>query len=588
MSDINAHALEPAWAEPPAENMQEFFDTLSESYVRDEPLLIQETTKVELDYITARAAEAALAREAGSVGAVDDEAEEVEVNDPPAAGRQRVLRRACSGEPVQLGRITQQPPLEHIVHETRAMKAAAAKKAAKATVAKRTATASSVSKQHQTLSPSPPDSTLEAEFVLGSFSPARKRKLVEEEVEEEELEMLAQRVVKRAKASMSDKPPVGTSHPSSADRQDIDTVIEEVARGAAAEADKIAAEEAAKTAAEDATKGPAGEAGKAATEEGVVDNQPSSSAASGSGKYLKVSDDLFIHLPGTASTRAATEGEVFADEGLAAAGLEVVDEPSAVGSGSQEQQLLWAMSANFQKLQELVLKQADVEKAQEAAKELAAKDEAARYQHQAELNSQEEDLAAREEALAATLRGKDEEVEKLAIVLGKAELLSKATDSISDLKLKLEGLEGTLSEVRAREETLTKDLEEERQLRRNDAAEHKEYAEGINRWVSRLADVAGRTSTKLASMGMPHVRYSREPNLRSNRVAYLANEARRICRGALTKVLTKVAFWNPTVNFANALESLPEEADLAVPKECIKPIIDCVDGVERVEGQRWD
>ena len=46
------------------------------------------------------------------------------------------------------------------------------------------------------------------------------------------------------------------------DREDIDTVIEEVARDAEAEADKIAAEEAAKTAAEDAAKGPAGEAGK--------------------------------------------------------------------------------------------------------------------------------------------------------------------------------------------------------------------------------------------------------------------------------------------------------------------------------------
>ena len=105
--------------------MQEFFNTLSESYVRDEPLLIQDTTKAELDYITARAAEAALAREAGGAGGMEDEAntaaverelaqwaesageasganaeaplvedagdesseEEVEVNDPPVAGR---------------------------------------------------------------------------------------------------------------------------------------------------------------------------------------------------------------------------------------------------------------------------------------------------------------------------------------------------------------------------------------------------------------------------------------------------------------------------------------------------------------------
>ena len=92
----------------------------------------------------------------------------------------------------------------------------------------------------------------------------------------------------------------------------MDTVIGDVAREAAAEADKIAAEEAAKDIAEDAAEAPAGEPGEAATEEAgkvpagevgkaaaeeeVVDDQPSSSAASGSGKYLRVSDDLFVHV----------------------------------------------------------------------------------------------------------------------------------------------------------------------------------------------------------------------------------------------------------------------------------------------------
>ena len=123
----------------------------------------------------------------------------------------------------------------------------------------------------------------------------------------------------------------------SADQEDIDTVIEDVAKDGAAEADKIATKEAARGAAEDATKGPigepdkataeeaskgpAGEAGKAAAKEEVVDDQPSSSAASGSGRYLRVSDDLFVHLPGTASTGAPIEGEVFDEEVLAAAGL---------------------------------------------------------------------------------------------------------------------------------------------------------------------------------------------------------------------------------------------------------------------------
>ena len=107
-------------------------------------------------------------------------------------------------------------------------------------------------------------------------------------------------------------------------------------------------------------------------------------------------------------------------------------------------------------------------------------------------------------------------VEVQGAVLGKAEQLSKANDSIKDLKLKLEGLEGTLSEVRAREETLTKNLEKERQLRKNETANHEDFVKGENLWISRLADVAGRITTQLATMGMPNVRYAPEPNVSPN------------------------------------------------------------------------
>ena len=56
----------------------------------------------------------------------------------------------------------------------------------------------------------------------------------------------------------------------------------------------------------------------------------------------------------------------------------------------------------------------------------------------------------------------------------------------------------------------------------------------------------------------------------------------------MTKVLTKVAHWNPNLDFDAVLESLPEDADLTALEERIKPIISCVDGVKRVEGQRQD
>ena len=72
---------------------------------------------------------------------------------------------------------------------------------------------------------------------------------------------------------------------------------------------------------------------------------------------------------------------------------------------------------------------------------------------------------------------------------------------------------------------------------------------------------------------------------RSNRAASLVDEARRLCRGAMTKVLTKVAYWNPDLDFDAALESLPEDVDLATLEERIEPVIRRIDGVHRIEGQ---
>lgn len=270
-----------------------------------------------------------------------------------------------------------------------------------------------------------------------------------------------------------------------ADTEVANIAAEEAAKGSAGEAGKTAAEEAAKgpvgeagkASAEEATMGPAGENGKATTGEAakepageeVVDDQPSSSSAIAPSKYLKVGDDLFVSLPGTASTGARAGGEVFDDEVLSAARIQVLDEPSTSSNNTKEDQLLQAMSANFQKLQalyraredkvdsrmaavdkaeadfqervaqmqvwfaearqdlkathdqlderqrELLLKQADFDKAQEVAKAKAAKDESDQTQRRILLDAQEEDLVARKAALAATLCAKDEEVEMLVV-----------------------------------------------------------------------------------------------------------------------------------------------------------------------------
>ena len=160
-----------------------------------------------------------------------------------------------------------------------------------------------------------------------------------------------------------------------------------------------------------------------------------------------------------------------------------------------------------------------------------------------ELKDQALKLSKEKDTLNGTL------TEAQGTAVSRAGELSKANNSIKDLKLKLEGLEGMLSESKAREETLTKDLENEKQLRKNETANHKDFMEGENRWIGRLEGVADRITMQLATMGIPDVRYVPDPNvspnarltlffegvlgalerLRSNRAASLAEEARRLC-----------------------------------------------------------
>nr|XP_020158777.1 translation initiation factor IF-2-like [Aegilops tauschii subsp. strangulata] len=88
--------------------------------------------------------------------------------------------------------------------------------------------------------------------------------------------------------------------PSSADQEDVDTVIEEVAKDAEDEANKISAEEVAKTAAEEAAKGTAGEAGKTAAKE----------ASKGPTREAGKEEDLAAHEEALAASLCGKDEEV--------------------------------------------------------------------------------------------------------------------------------------------------------------------------------------------------------------------------------------------------------------------------------------
>ena len=145
---------------------------------------------------------------------------------------------------------------------------------------------------------------------------------------------------------------------------DVDSVIEETAKDAAAKAKRIAAEEtarrtaaeaaAAKAARAEAAKAAAeaatAEAAKAATAEAagtgeetakkLAEDQPLSSAGPSSSPYIAAGKDSFVSMPGTANIEELAEGRELDGEIITAT---ATSEP-------KEEQLLQALQESYQKL----------------------------------------------------------------------------------------------------------------------------------------------------------------------------------------------------------------------------------------------
>ena len=69
-------------------------------------------------------------------------------------------------------------------------------------------------------------------------------------------------------------------------------------------------------------------------------------------------------------------------------------------------------------------------------------------------------------------------------------------------------LEETLEISRARERTLTTDLQNEKNLLKSAAANYNDFEKGVKIWTERLVDVAQRLDAELSTMGLPNFSYS--------------------------------------------------------------------------------
>ena len=130
----------------------------------------------------------------------------------------------------------------------------------------------------------------------------------------------------------------------------------------------------------------------------------------------------------------------------------------------------------------------------------------------------------------------------------------------------------------------------------------------MEHWTEGLVNIAAVIDGELAQLGVEDFGYSSDENLqpsakltvffkgvatalqrlREKIPKQLADESRKICAGVLQKVLMKVAFRNPGLNFTNVLKSLSPDADLEALKALVAPIVDKVSGIKRVEGDRVD
>ena len=130
----------------------------------------------------------------------------------------------------------------------------------------------------------------------------------------------------------------------------------------------------------------------------------------------------------------------------------------------------------------------------------------------------------------------------------------------------------------------------------------------MEHYTEGLVDVAASIDRELAQLGMEDLGYSSDENLQPSAKLVLffkgvvmalqrlweripkqlADESRKICAGALQKVLVKVAFRNPGLNLTNVLKTLSLDADLEALKTLVAPIVDKVSRFKRIEGDRVD
>ena len=246
------------------------------------------------------------------------------------------------------------------------------------------------------------------------------------------------------------------------------------------------------------------------------------------------------------------------------------------------------------------------------AKAAAAAAETAKKELKAKVAQLEESLKASVERVTAlnTEREKDAHTNsELQVRLSKqGDELKAAEDSIEDLELKVSTLKDSLDAVRDRETKLKEELRRERGLVESATTAAENFRCTVEVWTDDLVASASNIDQELLALKVEHLIYYPDPNLphsaklslffrgiapalvdlRKKLPAQLAEESRQLCAGTLERVLTKIVYRNPGINLVNVLRSLPADADQEALKAQVAHIIAKVNKISRREGDRVD
>ena len=246
------------------------------------------------------------------------------------------------------------------------------------------------------------------------------------------------------------------------------------------------------------------------------------------------------------------------------------------------------------------------------AKDAAAAAETAKKELEVKVAQLEADLKVGGEELAALKLEREKDALAHGELQGqlseKGKELRAAKNSNADLELKLATLTETLDGAKKREADLKKDIKANEALLARAAETQNLLRDTVELWTEGLVNIAAVIEEELVQLGVEGFGYSSDENLqpsakltlffkgvaaalqqlRERIPKQLADESRSICAGVLEKVLVKVAFRNPGLNLTNVLKRLPADADLDALKALVAPIVDRVNEVKRVDGGRVD